>query len=287
VNYEGTINIIESAKKHGISKIVFSSSPSTRFTGEDVDGLTEDEMPKLPLNKYMQTYAETKAMGELEISKACSNDFMTVSVAPHQVYGPKDNLFLPNLLEAAKSGKLRVFGKGYNRICFTHVDNYCHGLIIAEKALYPDSPALGKFYIVTDGKTHPTSQYLIFWKILDEAVKGMGFTSLWDKAHLPKPLLMFVATICEFIGNLFGVTMKLNRFNVTVLTMHRWFDIKAAEKDLNFQPIIGFREGWDETIVWFKDNWLPKQADSKSLFGIAKQSQDKIDIQDESAKKVQ
>ena len=287
VNYEGTINIIESAKKHGISKIVFSSSPSTRFTGEDVDGLTEDEMPKLPLNKYMQTYAETKAMGEMEISKACCNDFMTVSVAPHQVYGPKDNLFLPNLLEAAKSGKLRVFGKGYNRICFTHVDNYCHGLIIAEKALYPDSPALGKFYIVTDGKTHPTSQYLIFWKILDEAVKGMGFTSLWDKAHLPKGLLMFVATICEFIGNLFGVTMKLNRFNVTVLTMHRWFDIKAAEKDLNFQPIIGFREGWDETIVWFKENWLPKQADSKSLFGIAKQSQDKIDIQDESAKKVQ
>lgn len=286
VNYEGTINIIKSAKKHGINKVVFSSSPSTRFTGVDVDGLTEDEMPKLPLDKYMQTYAETKALGEMEVSKACSNDFMTVSVAPHQVYGPRDNLFLPNLLEAAMNGKLRVFGKGYNRICFTHVDNYCHGLIIAEKALYPDSPALGQFYIVTDGKTHPNGeQYLNFWKVLDEAVKGMGFTSLWDKAHLPKGLLMFVAVICEFIGNLFGVTMKLNRFNVTVLTMHRWFDIKAAEKDLNFQPIIGFREGWDETIVWFKENWLPKQ-NKGGIFGIAKQSQEKIDIQDKSSKKI-
>ena len=285
VNHRGTINVIESAKKHGIKKIVFSSSPSTRFTGVDVDGLTEDEMPKLPLKRYMQTYAETKAMGEMEISSACTNDFMTVSVAPHQVYGPRDNLFLPNLLEAAKSGKLRVFGGGHNRICFTHVDNYCHGLIIAERALYPNSPALGKFYIVTDGKTHPDGeQYLIFWKVLDEAVKAMGFTSLWDKAHLPRPLLMCVAVVCEFLGRLFGVIMKLNRFNVIVLTMHRWFDIGAAEKDLEFRPIVGFREGWDETIDWFKENWLPQQPKSKSLFGIAESTQDKIDIQESSAK---
>jgi hypothetical protein len=45
-------------------------------------------------------------------------------------------------------------------------------LIIAERALTPGSKALGKFYIVTDGKTHPDgNQYLIFWEILDEAVK--------------------------------------------------------------------------------------------------------------------
>merc|ERR1719183_2914629 len=114
----------------------------------------------------------------------------------------------------------------------------------------------------------------------------MGFASLWSKMKLPKALLFGLAYICEALGWLTGTIFKLNYFNVLVLTMHRWFDIKAAEKDLNFQPIIGFREGWDETIVWFKENWLPKQAESKSLFGIAKQSQDKIDIQDESAKKV-
>ena len=45
-------------------------------------------------------------------------------------------------------------------------------LIIAERALAPGSAAPGKFYIVTDGKTHPNgNQYLIFWEILDEAVK--------------------------------------------------------------------------------------------------------------------
>ena len=41
-------------------------------------------------------------------------------------------------------GKLRVFGNGENKISFCHVDNYCHGLILGAKALYPGSPALGQ-----------------------------------------------------------------------------------------------------------------------------------------------
>lgn len=77
------------------------------------------------------------------------------------------------------------------------------------------------------------------------------------------------------------------QFNVTVLTMHRWFDIKAAEEDLGFKPIIGYREGWDETVEWFRSNWLPKQrTNSGGILGIATATQEKIDIQDMSAKKV-
>lgn len=80
--------------------------------------------------------------------------------------------------------------------------------------------------------------------------------------------------------------VSFRQFNVTVLTMHRWFDIKAAEKDLEFQPIIGYQEGWDETIVWFKENWLPKQPNSGGIMGIATSTQRKINIQNLSAKKV-
>ena len=63
------------------------------------------------IGRYLQTYAETKAMGEKAMTDACSDDFMTCAVAPHQVYGPRDNLFLPNLLEACGTNRLRVFGK--------------------------------------------------------------------------------------------------------------------------------------------------------------------------------
>ncbi|EKX32897.1 NAD(P)-dependent steroid dehydrogenase [Guillardia theta CCMP2712] len=279
VNYEGTLNVIEACKQAGVKKVVMSSSPSTRFTGVDVDGLTEAQLPPLPLKRYLQGYAETKAIGELAMRNACCDELMTIAVAPHQVYGPRDNLFLPNLLEAAGNNKLRIFGPGHNKTCFTHVDNYCHALIISERTLKKGSPTLGKFYIVTDGRTQPEGQHLIFWKVLDEAVTGMGFTSLWSKWHLPKWFLFLLAYLSEFVGMILNQKFKLNVFNVLVLTMHRWFDISAAEKDLSYQPIISFRQGWDETIWWFKQNWLPNFKRESSYTGIATNTQKKIDIQ--------
>lgn len=284
VNYEGTLNVLAACREMGVPKLVFSSSPSTRFEGGDVDGLREDEMPSLPLKRYLQDYAETKAMAELAVSAACSPELLTVAVAPHQVYGPRDNLFLPNLLENAGNGRLRVFGKGDNRICFTHVDNYCHGLIIAERALVPKSPVLGKFYIVTDGKTHPGGkQYLSFWHELDKAIVGVGFDSIEAKFHLPRWFLLILAFISEVVAFILRTKFKLNIFNVKVLTMHRWFDISSAERDLRYQPIIGYEEGWRETIEWFKAHWLPQFTRSTSLIGIADQSQAKIDIQEASS----
>ena len=52
----------------------------------------------------------------------------------------------------------------------------------------------GKFYIITDGEPQK------FWKVLDEAVIGMGFRSLWSKWHLPEWFMMIIAHIVVFIG---------------------------------------------------------------------------------------
>ena len=282
VNYKGTCNVINACTSSGVNKLVYSSSPSTRFTGEDVDGGTEDDLPSIPQKSYLQEYAKTKAMGELEVVKAVKNNtLLAISVAPHQVYGPRDTLFLTNILESAGSGQLRVFGDGLNRICFSHVDNYCHGLVISERSLFKGSTTLGKFYICTDGPTHPHSEgYALFWKEIDIAVKAMGFTSLFDKSHLPVALMTVLAYICSFIEMLSGKKLKLTPFTVRMLTMHRWFSIKNAQSDLDYNPIISFSKGWSDTVTWFKTNWLPGYDTKASGYGnVAKVTRDKIDRQ--------
>jgi len=113
VNYQGSLNVLSGCQQHGVKKLVMSSSPSTRFTGADIKGLRDSDLP-YP-DKYLQPYAETKAMAERAVRAA--NDpphLMTVAVAPHQVYGPEDRLVMPNLMEAAGKGLLRVFGDGEN-----------------------------------------------------------------------------------------------------------------------------------------------------------------------------
>lgn len=265
VNYQGTVNIIEACKELQIRKIVMSSSPSTRFDpwNLDISGLREDELEfpdeREPPRGFTAEYAKTKADGERVLRQANDGEsLLTVAVAPHQVYGPRDSLFLPSLLETAGTGKLRIFGAGGNRISFTHVDNYCHALLLAERNLKPGSPVLGKFYIATDGGSYD------FWAILDEAVVAMGYTPLASKFHLPVWLLMFVAYLSVAMTKVTGVKYKLNPFTVKMLIINRYFDISNIERDMGYKPVVPFQEGWASTIEWFKENWLTGKTSFKA-----------------------
>jgi nucleoside-diphosphate-sugar epimerase len=259
VNYEGTLNVIKACREKKVPKLVYSSSPSTRFTGGDITGQTEDELA-IP-DTFLALYAETKAMGEKAVTEACCDTLLTVSVAPHQVYGHYDSLFLPNLLETAGNGRLRIFGKGGNMISMCHADNYAHGLMCGADALYPGSPALAKFYIVTDGAP------VDFWKTLNQAVVAMGFTDLYSKFHFPAWFLYTIAYAANIVGFLLNRKFKLNPFNVKMLTIHRYFSIRNAQRDLKYVPVRTFEEAWPDTIAWFKENWLPgfleRQRNSK------------------------
>ena len=272
VNYNGTMYILKACRQYSVPRLVYSSSPSTRFTGKDIEGLREEEM-EIP-EKFLAMYAETKAYAEKEVSKANDpeNGFFTIAVAPHQVYGPHDPLFLPALLETAGSGKLRIFGRGKNKISVCYVDNYCHGLICGADVLEKGSKALGKFYVITDGP----EQY--FWGILNKAIVAMGFTDLDSKFHLPIWLLMSIAHACDALGWLIGKKFKLNPFNVKMLTIHRYFCIDNARNDLKYEPLFKFEDSWNTTIEWHKVNWLPgylervKQGKGSAIIGKDKKT---------------
>jgi nucleoside-diphosphate-sugar epimerase len=278
VNFEGTQNVLDVCKEMNIKRIVMSSSPSTRFPYPDptVDNLREDEIAEInggdgfaPV--FLQPYAETKAMGEKLIREACGtkdSDMLTIAVAPHQVYGPRDMLFLHNFLLTAGNGSLRVVGNGQNQVSICHVDNYCHGLILGYEALYEGSPALGKYYVVTDGGS------VSFWGILDDAITYMGFNSIFAKMKAPALLVMLISYLVVFFGDIYALLtgtpkhivnykLKLNPFNVKMITINRVFNIENAEKDLRYTPVIKFEDGWKQTKEWFKEHWLPDYLESQ------------------------
>lgn len=55
--------------------------------------------------------------------------------------------------------------------------------------------------------------------------------------------LFFKVFFFAQLPTVLGSSIKLNPFSVKMLTMHRWFDISAAEQDLKYKPVIGFKEG--------------------------------------------
>ena len=65
-----------------------------------------------------------------------------------------------------------------------------------------------------------------------------------------------------------------------MLTMHRWFDVSASQRDLDYRPIVSYADGWKDTLAWFKEYWLPGFDVRAGVLGLATGTQKKIDIQE-------
>ena len=249
VNYDGTVNVIDACKSLGIRKIVMSSSPSTRFHGGDINGAKESELtyPK----RFLQAYAESKAKGEEACMAACDGETLfTVAVAPHQVYGPRDFLFLHNFLLNAR--RLRVFGSGKNLVSVCFVDNYCHGLIIAERKLHRGSPALGKFYICTDGA--PVN----LWRFIDRAIVDIlpGAKSLFSKLPLPGWSFMYpLGYACENLAPRWA--KSLTTFSGACCSSTG--TSTRGERGSGYEPIVAPDEAWTITRK-VQGGWLLKHG---------------------------
>ena len=218
VNVLGTRHVIASCQKYHVRKLVFASSPSTRFHGTDIKGLREDQLT-IPTT-FLAPYAKSKAIAEQDVNDACKEDhnsLLTVCISPHQIYGPHDTLFLPNFLRVAGRGQLRIFGGGENLVSVCFVDNYCHGLLCGADTLKPDSPVLKRFYIITDGTP------VRVWDQISVATVHMGFDDLRTKLHLPVLLLYVIAYLCTLVGYLVGHRFKLSPFNLRMMTIRRYF----------------------------------------------------------------
>jgi len=267
VNYQGTLNVIAACRAHSVPVLVDCTSPSTRFDGFDIEGKCESDLAYSSVHEY----ARTKALGEKAVLGANSSSLATVAVAPHQVYGPEDRLFLPAMLETAQKGRLRVFGQGGNVVSFTHVDNICHALWLAAQALLSQgwqSPAAGEFIVATDGDIR------VFWDVIDSAVVECGMPSLHSKAYLPTPLLWALAYLSAAVTAVTGKQLKLNPFTLNMLLIHRYFSTSKAQQLLGYSPVVSFKDGWAETVAAAKARLdLSKQAATTAEPGVAEDSE--------------
>jgi len=257
----GTANVLTAMKQLKIPKLVAASTPSIFFDGSYISGKAPKDLKIQRKGHFLAMYAETKAEAERMVREACCDALMTVNVAPHQVYGPRDSLFLPSLLN--NGHRLRIMGNGNNLISMSHVDNYAHGLILAHAALYKGSPALGRFYLCTDGKP------VKLWDLMDRAVVRQGCTSVHKKFRVPYIVAMGVAYVLSAVSAVTGWRFALTPFNVRMLTIDRWFDISDAERDLKYKPIKTFEVGWEETMQWFDKNAAYWKANAAAVFDVS------------------
>jgi len=127
VMIEGLINVCESAKKHGVERVVYISS--SMVYGDFADQVLEDHDCK-PIGQY----GIMKLAGEdLVKDYHRRNCFDYCIVRPSAVYGPldvEDRVVAKFMLGAMRGGILHVNGAG-ETLDFTYVDDAADGIVAA------------------------------------------------------------------------------------------------------------------------------------------------------------
>jgi 2-alkyl-3-oxoalkanoate reductase len=233
-NVIGTANVLAACRDHGITRLVYTSSPSVIFDGRDMAGVNES----VPYpSHYEAAYPQTKALAERMVLHANGAALATVALRPHLIWGPGDNHLIPRILARGRAGRLRRIGPESKFIDSVYVDNAADAHLLAADRLAPGSPIAGKAYFITQGEPVP------LWDFVNRILHVAGLDPV--TRSVPAGLAYAVGWLLEMVYALFRRDSEppLTRFVARELATAHWFDIRAARRDLGYEPKVSLDEG--------------------------------------------
>lgn len=233
-NVTGTEHVVSAALKHQVKYLIHTSTPSVVCNGQSINGGNES----LPYGQNIPSpYAQTKVLAEQAALLAGTAGTLKVcALRPHLIYGPGDPHLIPRVLEKARLGRLRIVGKGTNRVDVTHVENAAQAHLCALEALR-QGRAHGEAFFISDGEP------VALWPWLNSVLEAAGIPPL--KRKIPGTLAWALGGLCETLWPLLKRQDEppMTRFVASQLAHDHWFDISAARTELQYQPEISGKEG--------------------------------------------
>jgi nucleoside-diphosphate-sugar epimerase len=245
-NVTGTRNVIAACRAGGAATLVYTSSPSVVFDGQDMAGA--DESAPYPA-RYHAPYPQTKAMAEQMVLAAADRQLKTIALRPHLIWGPQDNHLVPRIVARAK--RLRQVGDGRNRVDTIYIDNAARAHLLAMQALAKKPALSGKVYFVSDD--HP----IALWEMVNRILAAAGKPPV--KGRISPRAAYCIGTVLEWAYRTFRIAGEppMTRFVARELATSHWFDISAAKRDLGYRPHISIDEGLRRLRGWLRESGLP------------------------------
>ena len=232
-NLQGTRNVYETAHAAGVKRAVHISTEAVLMDGRPI--VNADETWPLPA-KPAGGYSRTKGGAE-RIALAANGDGMDVVVVrPRFVWGRDDTSALPQLVEAAKAGRLAWFGGGTYLTSTTHIANVVEGVRLAlEKGRG------GEVYFLTDGDDVPFREWMT--ELL--ATQGVDTSSV---KSVPRGVISFIVNTGELLAGLSGgaISGPLSKQEYATVGNTVTLNIDKARRELGYVPVMTRAEGLAE-----------------------------------------
>jgi nucleoside-diphosphate-sugar epimerase len=234
-NVRATMNILKACREAGVRRLVYTSSPSVTFAGQNQENV--DETTPYP-KRYLAAYPETKAMAEKLVLEANDQELATVSLRPHLIWGPGDRHLIPRVIDRAKRGRLRLIGRPGKLVDAVYIDNAVDAHIQALLKLGIGSPISGRAYFI--GNQEPVR--------MDDMINGILAAARLPPltARISFRLAMILSSAFEAIFRWLRLKREppLTRFIVLQMSTSHWFNPRAAREELGYEPRVSMEEGF-------------------------------------------
>jgi nucleoside-diphosphate-sugar epimerase len=215
-NITGTLNLLEAAREAGVKRVIYAASSSAY--GDTTVLPKVESMAADP----MSPYAVGKYTGELYARiYSTLHGIETVSLRYFNIFGPRQDpaseyaAVIPKFIQAMLRGEApTIYGDGKQTRDFTYIDNAVEANLLACKS---DQVGRGEVVNIACGERYSLNQ-------LVGALNDILGTSISPVYSDPKP------------GDV----------------KHSLADISRAKELLGYEVKVGFREGLEHTVEWFR-----------------------------------
>jgi len=235
-NVIGTGHVIKACRANGITKLIYTSTPSVVFDGGDICGADET---KPYSQKFYNDYSATKTIAEQMVLKANDEKLCTVSLRPHQIIGPDHPHLVPRLIHAAKLGRLKIVGSGRNLVDVTYIQNAVDAHVLAFEKLSPQSALAGQAYFI--GQERP----VVLWDFINDILARHNLPKITKK--VPARLAFNIGLFFESWYKFFKMNGEppMTRFVALQFSRSHYFSHQKAKNDFGYDPKISIEQTLD------------------------------------------
>lgn len=239
VNVQGSINVMNEAKRAGVSRFVHCSTVAVMGICPEVPATEESEC-----NPH-HSYGRSKLRAEREVlRRVVDQGLPAVIVRFSMVYGPGDWRDILKLTRMAAKGLFPKVGHRPKLTPLIHVEDAVQGLLLAA-----EKGRAGEIYLITNRQSEPFDTII---KIIQDALRVSIIP-----VYVPEWVALNMASLAEKIFPLLGKEPPVSRKNIESTLADRVFAIEKAQRELGFNPQVDPEQGLRETVLWYKKNgWI-------------------------------
>ncbi|WP_413491279.1 2-alkyl-3-oxoalkanoate reductase [Shewanella baltica] len=260
-NVKGAANVIAACKTLKINKLVYTSTPSVTFAGQDESGIDESTPYA---TSFLNYYAHSKAIaekmmldanqvGDVSVESAAATQvtqaikatqatepyaLKTVALRPHLIWGPGDPHLVPRVLARGRLDKLKLVGREDKLVDTIYIDNAAYAHVLAALELCQAKPKCqGKAYFLSNDEP------ITMAKMLNLILACDALPPVTKR--VPQSVAYVVGAVFETVYFLLKKQEEpmMTRFVARQLSCSHYFDISAAKRDLGYRALVSINEG--------------------------------------------